>query len=470
MEAALKYLILFCSSFEYLYLCVMNELEEKKAVYYTLGCKLNFAETSSVGAALKARGIRSVRKGELADICVVNTCSVTEVADSKCRQAIHRLVRKHPGAIVVVTGCYAQLKPEQVSSLEGVDLVLGSNEKGDIVEAIMERLQMMPEERALAAHEHRTVRTADIRNFMPSCSCGDRTRYFLKVQDGCDYYCTYCTIPYARGRSRNGSIEMLVGQAREAALAGAKEIVITGVNIGDFGKTTGESFLDLLKALDAVEGIERYRISSIEPNLLSEEVLQFCAQSRAFMPHFHIPLQSGSDEVLRLMRRKYDTAFFRSKVERVLELMPHAFIGVDTIVGTRGETEELFQEAYDFMAALPVAQYHVFPYSERPGTKALEIPHRVRPEDKKLRSQKILELSEDITHGFYERYIGTTRSVLLEHSKDKRMMHGFTDNYIRVEIMLSDADISNGVKDNTIVSVRLGEWNADKTALKGEIV
>lgn len=448
----------------------MNEFEEKKAVYYTLGCKLNFAETSSVGAALKARGIRSVRKGELADICVVNTCSVTEVADSKCRQAIHRLVRKHPGAIVVVTGCYAQLKPEQVSSLEGVDLVLGSNEKGEIVDAIMERMQMMPEERALVAHEHRTVRTADIRNFMPSCSCGDRTRYFLKVQDGCDYYCTYCTIPFARGRSRNGSIEMLVGQAREAALAGAKEIVITGVNIGDFGKTTGESFLDLLKALDAVEGIERYRISSIEPNLLSEEVLQFCAQSRAFMPHFHIPLQSGSDEVLRLMRRKYDTAFFRAKVERVLELMPHAFIGVDTIVGTRGETEELFQEAYDFMASLPVAQYHVFPYSERPGTKALEIPHRVRPEDKKLRSQKILELSEDITHRFYERYVGTTRSVLLEHSKDKRMMHGFTDNYIRVEIMLSDADISNGVKDNTIVSVRLGEWNADKTALKGEIV
>ena len=446
----------------------MNMFEDKKAVYYTLGCKLNFAETSTVGAELKARGVRTARKGEIADICIVNTCSVTEVADSKCRQAIHRLVRNHPGAIVVVTGCYAQLKPEQVSALEGVDLVLGSNEKGQIVDAILERMQMMPEERKLMAHEHRTVRTADIRNFMPSCSCGDRTRYFLKVQDGCDYYCTYCTIPFARGRSRNGSIDLLLGQAREAALAGAKEIVITGVNIGDFGKTTGESFLDLLKALDNVEGIERYRISSIEPNLLTDEVIQFCAQSRAFMPHFHIPLQSGSDEVLRLMRRKYDTALFRSKVERVLELMPDAFIGVDTIVGTRGETEELFQEAYDFMASLPVAQYHVFPYSERPGTKALEIPHKVRPEEKKERSQKILDLSESITHAFYERYIGKVRPVLLEHSKSKRTMHGFTDNYIRVEIDLPEGVQSN-MLDNTIVNVRLGEFNADGTALKGEI-
>ena len=447
----------------------MNMFEDKKAVYYTLGCKLNFAETSTVGAELKARGVRTARKGEIADICVVNTCSVTEVADSKCRQAIHRLVRNHPGAIVVVTGCYAQLKPEQVSAMEGVDLVLGSNEKGQIVDAILERIHMMPEERKLAAHEHRTVRTADIRNFMPSCSCGDRTRYFLKVQDGCDYFCTYCTIPFARGRSRNGSIELLVSQAREAAMAGAKEIVITGVNIGDFGKTTGESFLDLLKALDAVEGIERYRISSIEPNLLTDEVLQFCAKSRAFMPHFHIPLQSGSDEVLRLMRRKYDTALFRSKVERVLELMPDAFIGVDTIVGTRGETEELFQEAYDYMASLPVAQYHVFPYSERPGTKALEIPHKVRPEEKKERSQKILDLSERITHDFYNRYIGKVRPVLLEHSKSKRTMHGFTDNYIRVEITLPDGTSSDMV-DNTIVDVHLGEWNEDGTALKGTMV
>ena len=447
----------------------MNMFKDKKAVYYTLGCKLNFAETSTVGTELKSQGVRTARKGEIADICVINTCSVTEVADSKCRQAIHRLVRNHPGAIVVVTGCYAQLKPEQVSAMEGVDLVLGSNEKGQIVEAIAERLLMMPEERKLAAHEHRTVKTADIRNFMPSCSCGDRTRYFLKVQDGCDYYCTYCTIPFARGRSRNGSIELLVSQAREAASTGAKEIVITGVNIGDFGKSTGESFLDLLKALDTVEGIERYRISSIEPNLLTDELLQFCAQSRAFMPHFHIPLQSGSDEVLRLMRRKYDTALFRSKVERVLELMPDAFIGVDTIVGTRGETEDLFKDAYEYMASLPVAQYHVFPYSERPGTKALEIPHKVRPEEKKERSQKILDLSESITHAFYNRYIGKVRPVLLEHSKSKRTMHGFTDNYIRVEITLPEG-VSSDMVDNTIVNVCLGEWNEEGTALKGEVL
>ena len=458
-----------CLSDIFINFAFMNIFKDKKAAYYTLGCKLNFAETSTIGETLKSYGVDTVRKGEIADVCVINTCSVTEVADSKCRQAISRLVRKHPGAVVVVTGCYAQLKPEHVSALEGVDLVLGSNEKGQIVDAIAERLQMMPEERKLVAHEYRTVRTADIRNFMPSCACGDRTRYFLKVQDGCDYYCTYCTIPFARGRSRNGSIELLVSQAREAAEAGAKEIVITGVNIGDFGKTTGESFLDLLKALDSVKGIQRYRISSIEPNLLTDEVIQFCAKSRTFMPHFHIPLQSGSDEVLRLMRRKYDTALFRSKVERVLELMPDAFIGVDTIVGTRGETEELFQEAYDFMASLPVAQYHVFPYSERPGTKALEIPHKVRPEEKKERSQKILDLSESITHAFYNRYIGKVRPVLLEHSKSKRTMHGFTDNYIRVEINLPEG-ISSDMVDNTIVNVRLGEWNEDGTALKGEII
>ncbi len=444
----------------------MNEMEDRKAVYYTLGCKLNFAETSSIGESLKARGIRTARKGEMADVCVINTCSVTEVADSKCRQAIHRLVRNHPGAVVVVTGCYAQLKPEQVSALDGVDLVLGSNEKGQVVDAIVERLQMMPEERALAAHEHRTVRTADIRTFMPSCACGDRTRYFLKVQDGCDYYCTYCTIPYARGRSRNGSIASLVGQAREAAAAGAKEIVITGVNIGDYGKTTGERFIDLLRALDRVEGIARYRISSIEPNLLTDEVLEFCAGSRAFMPHFHIPLQSGSDEVLTLMRRKYDTAFFRSKVERVLELMPDAFIGVDTIVGTRGETDELFRRAYEYMSTLPIAQYHVFPYSERPGTKALEIPHRVSPQDKKERSRQILELSDRLTRAFYNIYIGTVRPVLLEHSRNRRLVHGFTDNYIRVEIPCPP----EGMEDNVIVSVRLGNWNAEGNALLGEII
>lgn len=438
----------------------------KKAAYFTLGCKLNFAETSSVAQSLRDVGVQNVEKGEVADICIINTCSVTEVADHKCRQAIHKLVKNHPGAYVIVTGCYAQLKPEQVASISGVDLVLGSEQKGQIVQYLVERLAMDMEEREALAHEHHTVRTAQIRTFVPSCSCGDRTRYFLKVQDGCDYYCTYCTIPIARGRSRNGSIQSLVEQAEAVAARGGKEIVITGVNIGDFGKTTGESFLDLVKALDQVEGIERYRISSIEPNLLTDEVIEYCAQSRAFMPHFHIPLQSGSDEVLRLMHRRYDTALFAAKIDKVKQLMPDAFIGVDVIVGTRGETEELFAEARDFMQRVDVSQYHVFSYSERPGTKALEIPHVVTPEQKHERSQQILAISENKLAAFYDRFKGQVRPVLLEHSRKAHLMNGFTDNYIKVEVQVECPKEMDG----KIVRVRLGEWNKDKTALKGELV
>ncbi len=426
---------------------------------------MNFAETSSVGQQLRQAGVETVRPGEVADVCIVNTCSVTEVADAKCRQAIHRLVRRHPGALVVVTGCYAQLKPVEVSAIEGVDLVLGSEQKADIVRHVSERLQMMPEERALAAHESLVSRTADIRTFVPSCSCGDRTRYFLKVQDGCDYYCTYCTIPFARGRSRNGRIASLVEQVRQAAEDGGREIVITGVNIGDFGRSTGESFLQLIMALDQVQGIDRYRISSIEPNLLTDEVIQFCAQSRAFMPHFHIPLQSGSDEVLRLMHRRYDTSFFADKVARVHELMPDAFIGVDVIVGTRGETDACFQDSLRFMSGLDVAQYHVFSYSERPGTKALQIPHRVRPQEKHERSQQVLALSEQKLHAFYDRFRGQARPVLLEHSRTPGLMHGFTDNYIRVELQVGAAQ-----PDNVIVPVSLGGWNEADDALCGTIL
>lgn len=443
----------------------MYQFQGLKAAYFTLGCKLNFAETSSVSQQLQQAGIEPVRKGEIADICIVNTCSVTEVADHKCRQAISRMVRLHPGALVVVMGCYAQLKPQQVADLDGVDLVLGSEQKGDILRYIAERLEMMPEERALAAHEFHTVKTADIRTFVPSCACGDRTRYFLKVQDGCDYYCTYCTIPMARGRSRNGSIASMVEQAQHVASQGGHEIVITGVNIGDFGRTTGESFLDLIQSLDAVEGIDRYRISSIEPNLLTDEVLQFCARSRAFMPHFHVPLQSGSDEVLRLMHRRYDTALFASKVDRIHELIPDAFIGVDVIVGTRGETDELFSEARDFMEQLDISQYHVFSYSERPGTQALKIPHQVRPEEKHRRSQQILQLSDRKLHDFYRRFMGTTRPVLLERSRRQGVMYGFTDNYIKVEL-----HVSADQPDNVIVPVRLGDFSADRYALMGEIV
>ena len=422
-----------------------------------MGCKLNFSETSSIGKMLKDVGVRTVRKGEKADICVINTCSVTEIADKKCRQAIHRLTKQHPGAFVVVTGCYAQLKPEQVSNIEGVDLVLGAEQKGELINYLG----------SLEKHEHGeaiTTATKDIRSFAPSCSRGDRTRYFLKVQDGCDYFCSYCTIPFARGRSRNGKIEDLVAQARQAAAEGGKEIVLTGVNIGDFGKTTGETFFDLVKALDQVEGIERFRISSIEPNLLTDEIIEYVAHSRAFMPHFHIPLQSGCDEVLKLMRRRYDTALFASKIRKIKELMPDAFIGVDVIVGTRGETPEYFEKAYEFIRGLDVTQLHVFSYSERPGTQALKIDYVVPAEEKHQRSQRLLALSDEKTKAFYARHIGQEAKVLMEKSKAGMPMHGFTENYIRVELEHDDS------LDNHLVQVRMGEFNEDGTALKGELV
>lgn len=431
--------------------------QDKKAVYYTLGCKLNFSETSSIGKMLKDVGVRTVRKGEKADICVINTCSVTEIADKKCRQAIHRLTKQHPGAFVVVTGCYAQLKPEQVSNIEGVDLVLGAEQKGELINYLG----------SLEKHEHGeaiTTATKDIRSFAPSCSRGDRTRYFLKVQDGCDYFCSYCTIPFARGRSRNGKIEDLVAQARQAAAEGGKEIVLTGVNIGDFGKTTGETFFDLVKALDQVEGIERFRISSIEPNLLTNEIIEYVAHSRAFMPHFHIPLQSGCDEVLKLMRRRYDIALFASKIRKIKELMPDAFIGVDVIVGTRGETPEYFEKAYEFIRGLDVTQLHVFSYSERPGTQALKIDYVVPAEEKHQRSQRLLALSDEKAKAFYARHIGQEAKVLMEKSKAGMPMHGFTENYIRVELEHDDS------LDNHLVQVRMGEFNEDSTALKGELV
>ena len=431
--------------------------QDKKAAYYTLGCKLNFSETSTIGKMLKEAGVRTVRKGEKADICVINTCSVTEVADKKCRQAIHRLVKNHPGAFVVVTGCYAQLKPEQVASIEGVDVVLGAEQKGEL----MHYLGNLKKHDKGEAH---TSAFKDIRSFAPSCSRGDRTRYFLKVQDGCDYFCSYCTIPFARGRSRNGKIEDIVAQARQAAAEGGKEIVIAGVNIGDFGKSTGETFFDLVKELDKVEGIERYRISSIEPNLLTDEIIEYVAKSRAFMPHFHIPLQSGCDEVLKLMRRRYDTALFAHKIQKIKEVMPHAFIGVDVIVGTRGETEEYFNQAYEFLKGLDVTQLHVFSYSERPGTQALKIDHVVSADEKHRRSQMLLALSDEKTKAFYEAHIGRESVVLMEKSKAGTPMHGFTDNYVRVELPHDNS------LDNQLLRVRMGGFNEDGTALLGTII
>ena len=426
-------------------------------IVYKFGCKLNFSETSTIGRTLTEAGFRTARRGEEADICVVNTCSVTEQADKKCRQAIHRLVKQHPHAFVVVTGCYAQLKPGQVADIPGVDLVLGMDKKGELLEHL----------HSLDKREHGemlTIPTKDIRTFVPSCSQGDRTRFFLKVQDGCDYFCSYCTIPYARGRSRNGTIVSLVEQVRQAAAEGAKEIVLTGVNIGDFGKTTGETFIDLIRALDEVEGIERYRISSIEPNLLTDEVIEFVARSRAFMPHFHIPLQAGSDAVLKLMRRRYDTALFRQKIEKIRSLMPDAFIGVDVIVGTRGEEEQYFEEAYRFIESLDITALHVFSYSERPGTQALKIEYKVNPQEKHRRSERLLALSDVKLRAFYERHIGKETMVLLEKPKAGHPFHGFTDNYIRVEV--SDP----AARDNALVRVRLGGYNDDETALKAEIV
>ena len=432
--------------------------ENKIAAYYTLGCKLNFAETSTIGKVLAEQGVRKARAGEKADICVVNTCSVTELADKKCRQAIRRISKQHPGAFIVVTGCYAQLKPEEVSHIEGVDLVLGAEQKLDIL-MYLDDLKKKEEGGAVIASQ-----TKDIRTFSPSCSADDRTRHFLKVQDGCDYFCSYCTIPFARGRSRNGTIASMVEQAQEVARKGGKEIVLTGVNIGDFGKSTGETFIDLIRALDEVEGIVRYRISSIEPNLITDEAIDFVASSKRFAPHFHIPLQSGSDEVLKLMRRRYDTALFRHKIEKIKEIMPHAFIGVDVIVGTRGETDELFEEARSFIDSLDISQLHVFSYSERPGTQALKIAHSVDPKVKHARSQQLLDISDRKLHAFYDLHTGSQAEVLFEQTRKGGMMHGFTENYIKVEIPY-DSSLVNETRRVTLTG-----WNEDRTALNCELV
>lgn len=434
----------------------------KKARYFTLGCKLNFAETSTFGDMLRRMGVVTAQDSEVADVCIINTCSVTDVADHKCRQAIHRMVRLNPGAFVVVTGCYAQLQGETISKFDGVDLVLGNNEKASLVQFLSSK---WTEKGAGSLHQHYSVGTKDIKSFTPSCARGNRTRYFLKVQDGCDYFCTYCTIPYARGFSRNPTIESLVGQARRAAADGGREIVITGVNIGDFGKSTGERFVDLVKALDAVDGIDRYRISSLEPDLISDELIEYCAASRAFMPHFHIPLQSGSDAVLRLMHRHYDSRLFAGRIGKIKSVMPDAFIGVDVMVGCRGETEECFGETYSFLDALDVTQLHVFPYSERPGTAALKISHVVDDAAKKERSRRLLALSDRKTRAFYARYIGQEKEVLFEKAAHGKAMHGFTDNYVRVELPLR---MASGDYDNEILRVRLGGFNHDGTALTVE--
>lgn len=415
-----------------------------KAAYHTLGCKLNFSETSTIAGMLAERGITRAADGEAPDIIVVNTCSVTEMADKKGRSLIRRLSRRWPDATIVVTGCYAQLRPDQVAALPGVAVVLGSGEKLRISQYLDRWLKTRQPQVA-------TTPFREIREFMPSCERGDRTRYFLKVQDGCDYFCSYCTIPYARGRSRSGKISDITDIARDVARKGGREIVITGVNIGDFGRDTGESLLDLLRALDGVEGIERYRISSIEPNLLTDEILQWVAtESRAFMPHFHIPLQSGSDAVLRLMNRRYDTALFRSRILRIRELMPDAFIGVDVIAGARGESEEEWRKGYDFIDSLPVTRLHCFPYSERPGTAALGLDLVVSQKEKHRRTAELMKLSDRKHHEFLRACVGRKSRVLWEApTRGGNSMHGFTENYIRVEAPFRP-DLVNTVTDLTL--------------------
>lgn len=444
----------------------------KTAKYMTLGCKLNFSETATFARTLYNMGVGEANAGEAADICLINTCSVTEMADHKCRQQIHKMVRENPGAVVVVTGCYAQLKSEEIAQIPGVSLVLGSNEKAHLVEYLLQVMQAREADPIAFATSceghpafHHAEKTKDIHSFQLSCSRGNRTRYFLKVQDGCNYFCTYCTIPYARGFSRNPSIATLVEQVKQAAAEGGKEVVITGVNIGDFGRTTGERFIDLVKALDEIEDIRRYRISSLEPDLCSDELIDYCAHSRAFMPHFHIPLQSGSDTVLRLMHRRYDAALFAHKVELIKEKMPHAFIGVDVMVGCRGETPDCFEECRSFIEGLDVTQLHVFPYSERPGTAALSIPYVVDDKEKKRRVHELLELSDQKTRAFYARHAGTEQEVLLEKSASGKAMHGFTRNYVRVQL---PEHLSKPEYDNELLTVRIGDFNADQTAMMVE--
>ena len=432
-----------------------TSFNDKTAAYYTLGCKLNFAETSFIGKLLESQGIRRARSGEKADICVVNTCSVTELADKKCRQTIRRIVRQHPSAFVVVTGCYAQLKPEDVADIPEVDLVLGTEQKTDI-------LHYLGDLHKRSHGEIVVTESNDIKTFSPSCSKGDRTRYFLKVQDGCDYFCTYCTIPFARGRSRNGSVASLVQQAEEVAREGGKEIVLTGVNIGDFGHTTGETFFDLVRALDRVDGIERYRISSIEPNLLTDEIIDYVKSSARFAPHFHIPLQSGSDAVLKLMHRRYDTRLFARKIEKIKQVLPDAFIGVDLIVGTRGETNEYFEESCRFVEGLDISQLHVFTYSERPNTRILQVEHMVSPKEKHDRCLRMLEISDRKLKNFYGQQRGTVRPVLFEHPKKGMPMHGFTDNYIRVELPYDSRLVNQNCR------VLLGDFNESGEALRAD--
>lgn len=396
----------------------------KKVAFQTLGCKLNFSETSTVSRLFANHGFEKVGFNQKADIYIINTCSVTAQAESKCRNAISRAHRLSPNAFIAVIGCYAQLKPKEIVNLEGVDIVLGANEKFNLFEYINNLdKKVVPEIHSCEIDE--------VNSFLPAFSSNDRTRSFLKVQDGCDYECAYCTIPKARGKSRNETIEKTVAIANKAIESGVNEIILTGVNTGDFGRSTNESFLDLIKELDKLN-ITRYRISSIEPNLISSEVLEFCHNSKSFLPHYHIPLQSGSDTLLKLMRRRYNTMLYADRVAEIKALNPNIAIGVDVIVGFPGETDELFEETYNFLNNLDISYLHVFSYSERPGTKSIEITPKVTPQKIQERSKKLHILSEKKKRYFYEQNLNKEFNVLFESSSGNNM-HGFTENYIKIE-------------------------------------
>ena len=434
--------------------------------FTTLGCKLNFAESSALGKALLERGHTRAKKDEPADICVINTCSVTDAADHKDRQMIHRIRRQNPNAILIVTGCYAQLKPDEIAHIEGVDYVLGQNEKFHLTEFI-ERLEAEHKSQItkteliapLRQRNHKSPITVsairEVEEFHGAYSKDDRTRCFLKVQDGCNYFCSYCTIPLARGKSRNPSIASLVQEAQEALNGGAKEIILSGVNIGDFGRSTGEKFIDLLRALDEIkptpspslkEGENfdfRIRISSCEPNLLSDEIIDFVAHSRHFAPHFHIPLQSGSNTVLKIMGRRYTRELFAERVAHIKAVMPHAFIGVDCMVGVRGETAECWAEYVDFIESLPVSQLHVFTYSERANTRMLEMDLEIVPQkERERRSKQLHEISARKTDAFYREHEGYQAVVLWESAKKNGQMYGFTENYIKVSCPYDKAKVN----------------------------
>jgi threonylcarbamoyladenosine tRNA methylthiotransferase MtaB len=411
----------------------------KKAALYTLGCKLNYAETAAMATMLQEVGFTRVGFQEKADLYVINTCSVTNQGDKSSRNIIRRAIKRNPAAMVVAVGCTAQLKPAEIASIPGVDLVLGTQERFSL-------LQWIGNLEKKSIPEIHCTPLKDIKQYTPACSWSGRTRSFLKVQDGCDYFCSFCTIPYARGRSRNQSIAETVTEVQKTLARGFKEIVLTGVNIGDFGKSTGETFYDLLCALENVKGLERLRIGSVEPNLLEDRIIDRVACSTVLMPHFHLPLQSGSDPILALMKRRYSTALFASRVKKIRKQIPEAFIGVDVIAGTNGETRERFQESFNFIENLDISQLHAFPYSERSGTQALKIPGKVPMEERKQRTKEYINLSEKKLRAFYTRNLETEHSVLFEGRSHSNQMAGFTDNYIRVETPYDPARINQTVR------------------------